>query len=1630
MSKPSPPLIESFFGRLRRRRIIRLVWKFFKRFFVVCLFLLFGLWFLLQSERFQNWAIGKTTTFLSEELNTEIEVGHIDIDFFNKLVLEDFFLADQRGDTLLYSRELKTSLSANLLGILGGELDIDDIYLEDAIVHIQRDSNQRQNNFAFILDYLKKPKKKKKKKKAKTASKPFLLDIDAVYLTNVHFIKQDVPKGQLIDVLLPRGKILVDELLLDDNQFRLKEVELSRPIVRIAENERMPLPKEPKPTLIVLKEEQSDTKDSAKTKKPLQLELARLRLTNGIFYLDNYRKAPERVKPLDVVDFEHLALDEITLAIDSFAYSPDNYSGIVERISCREQSGFVLRKLSAERAKVTNRRLELTGMELMTPQSHLRDTLIFKYRSFSDFDDFEDRVLMDGRFKKSKVALKDVMAFAPKLNNNNFFAKNQEEVIQLDGRLSGRVNNLRGRNLLIRLGRRSYFKGSFSSRNLAIKNEEALNLKLERLRTDMQTLRLLIPNFNPPKNFDKLGRIDFSGRFDGFFVDFVAYGELQSELGKATMDMRMDLRRGRDLAEYSGQLSLESFDLARWADDDRLGKVTFRSEVKNGVGLTLETVDVKLGANIQSFTFKDYTYENLAIEGKFNQKLFDGKLNIKDDNIDLAFDGALDFSDSIPLFNFRAQVNELDLKSLNLSKQNFVLAGKVDIELRDKNFANMTGHIVANDLMLQKDDSLRFVMDTLSVVNTLLDNGDKSLLLHSELINLQMIGRFDIDRLGDVFTGFIEKNYTELADRFGIRSSGKPLPVSRFGYNLDIHDTKNLTELFVPGLDTLRDIVLKGLVDTYRDTISLLLDIPALAVNNLQFEDIILQFDGNDKNSLVDLGVYHTVINNKQHFEPLSLQADIQKDTVAFELNATNFNNILDNLNLNGRLFFVDDMVQISFLPSDLVILQDRWSIDPSNYLRFNKKRIETEAFRLTLNDRIIELENIGNRGLKAHVEGFDLSLIDEIWDYSKLDFNGRFTVEVSAQDIFKLQELELSVMADTMFVNGDDWGVLRIDANMPTTKHAVQGYVSITKDDQQLITEGYFAPPKSIRQDFMKYKYEFNGNISNFPLYIAEYWIAGGVDNTKGSFDAEVKIYGDRKPRLKGELQIRNLETTIEYLNTRYTAESGTVKMNDEYFFDASGNTIKDRDGRVAYVTGGITHKWLKNLGLNATINSPEFLVLNTTKEDSDLYYGTAIAGGEVKFTGNFNQTNIDIDAFSRSNSELFIPLTEDRDASEISFIKLINKEDRKIVIDKKKNRDLRGVELNMNLSFNDAAQVSMIFDERTRDIMRGRGNGDIQIFISRSGNFTMYGNYDITEGEYLYTWMRFVNKPFAIQEGGNIRWSGDPYNAQINIEAEYKGLTSPLTNFLFEYLNDDQVRQEARQSSSVDLTMLLSGQLQKPDISFDINFPKVTGELRNYTDSKMRILRGDPNELNRQVFGLMVIGSFLPSGQSTFAGNESLIPINTVSEWVANQLSIYVTELLSEAITGGAITGVDVDFNYNFYQSNELDLDDEQIIRSGSELGLDFKLLLNDRLELNLGGNIDFSSSAGGSSNAQNYPSGEIIFEYAITDNRRLKVRGYLLSDQTLLTSRRNKYGLGLRYSKEFETLKEFFQNKKKKD
>ena len=118
----------------------------------------------------------------------------------------------------------------------------------------------------------------------------------------------------------------------------------------------------------------------------------------------------------------------------------------------------------------------------------------------------------------------------------------------------------------------------------------------------------------------------------------------------------------------------------------------------------------------------------------------------------------------------------------------------------------------------------------------------------------------------------------------------------------------------------------------------------------------------------------------------------------------------------------------------------------------------------------------------------------------------------------------------------------------------------------------------------------------------------------------------------------------------------------------------------------------------------------------------------------------------------------------------------------ERKANEDLTnqltGVRVDMDLSIEKAAEMEIIFDEQAGDIIKGNGRGNIQLMVPRTGDFQMFGDYTIERGDYLFTLYNVINKKFAINNGGSIHWSGDPYKAEIKLEAEYSDLSASVGN------------------------------------------------------------------------------------------------------------------------------------------------------------------------------------------------------------------------------------------------------------
>ncbi len=1572
----------------------------------------------------QNKAAQELTKYLSSEWKTDVRVGRVQLGIFNKVKLEQFYLEDLKGDTMLYAGNLEVSHSG-VFDLIFRKFKIETLRLEDAEVRISREVGQKAQNFQFIVDYF----AQKDKKKSESPKKPFQLDLRHLYLDRVHFLKPDGVKGELFDIYVAHSEGHFDKFDLAGKRIALAGFVLDEPVVKITLNKPNPLSD---PVLTIV-EEPVDSTDTLK----LVITIADFDLNGGKFSLRNHKVEPKRLTPDSILNYNYLDVMDLEVHFNDFRFSELEFAAEVEKIACRDTTGFVLENLSAKQAALSCRGMELYGVNLKTPYTELGDTLIFRYGgSYTAWEDFVNEVKMDGRFHQSKVALRDVMKFAPALENNPFFKENKEQIVDLDGQIKGPVNRLDGKNLKIRMAEGLKIEGNFSTLNLAVPEEQFLHLKLDRLQTDVWTLRKLIPKFKPPDNFNSLGRLDFSGKFDGFFDDFVADGKLQTDIGRAEMFMNLKLREGRDKAKYSGDLYLHDFDLGKWSGNKDLGKVTLDTHVKQGVGLTLSKVSADVEGIVDSLTYKGYIYRNATIVGSLQRNRFIGDFKIDDGNLNLVFGGEINMTEKIPSFNFKAEINKLDLKPLNFTNKDLQFFGKIDMQLKGIKLSDISGFANASDFFIIKNRKDTLTIDS-AVLSSVWDSerAEKQFKLNSSLGDLSIKGNFDIEKIPSQLSNFVSVNYPAFAERLKLKPTSMRADTSKFEFDLQVRQLQNLVNFFEEKLQGFDESIVKGSYDGYKNKAYLEVEVPAWEYENIKFKDVYLRSKLNGPEGSLQVGVIETAFSETQKLSPVSLIGTVYSDTLEFLIISSNFYKILDNININGVLSLEEgNAMRISFKPSDLVVLNETWNISTDNFLRIGDNSIETSNFILSSGQRNIKLSSVKGEGLELQLNNYPIDSLSFIKEVKNHKISGIGDLTAKVKNVFKFEGLSTLLRINDLTINGDNYGVLRLDATGNNLKESVTVGLSIEGDTSMLVAEGYFNPPgiepkmaKSWKKDDPLY-FDFKVDIEKYPVKIVNYFVPE-VLNPEGSLSAEdIHFFGKpSKPEISGLASVNNVKFGIKPIGMTYRVPEGQVTINNR-IFDAKDTWVLDPENNRARLDGGITHNHFKDFGLDLTISTETnrpFIGMNTTEKDNPSFYGKAVGTGHVRFTNSFKKPELRVNAKTTAGTHLFLPMgatTASKNTDFIVFTKPILETD-KPNGPTEEPKELRGLNMYFDVDITEDAVMEVVFDRTWGDVLKGTGNGNLLVDITREGDFVMKGLFTVVTGEYLFTMMRLgLNKPFNVEPDGTIYWSGSPYDATININATYEGLNTSVYNLIAEYMTtaSQEVQDVARNSTPVNLTMGLSGRLMKPDVKFDINIPNVASELRNYVDNKMRTVRLDPNELNRQVFGLLMLGQFLPSGYAIQADD---IGINTVSEMLSNQASILLTEFISEFLTGkNLVKGIDFNIKYNRFTSG--------ISPGGSSANLtsnflqtSLKVIINDRFSIKAGGNFGNQTYLGTSG----ILAGEFTVEYSLTKDKRLVLRAYAGTEADIFSSRRNTQGFEISYRREFDSLSELFNEHK---
>ncbi len=1278
----------------------------------------------------------------------------------------------------------------------------------------------------------------------------------------------------------------------------------------------------------------------------------------------------------------------------------------VKHFSCLEKSGFEIKKLQSK-MWITNKQWGMKDVEINTSHSRLKAKhLYLNYIPGQKcWANFVKKMQLDFLINSSKVSFLDIAYF-----NENLLGF--REKVSLQGHFHGTIYDLRAKNLNLVYGDNTTIRGRFYMNGLPDLTTTYLAANFKQLTTSVADVqKVYIPgyengHFKLPKFLNNLGVISYRGKFNGFFNDFVCFGEFKTDLGSFKTDILFNPEKGTDKINFNGDLAAENFDLGGLLQQKKVGSITMNVTTK-GYTTTKNTAGIVKG-NISEFKFYDYNYENVALNGFFGNSVFDGKLSIKDPNINFNFAGKVDFSKKVPTMNFSSNLLMAKLYPLHLNsddkKSNLTFSIKAN--LKGSDFNNINGSLDVNKA-LYKNSFGKLPLKQLSLIaNTSPEH--KKINVDSDYATLEIEGNYSVEKLQQTLLHLMYNYLPAYAEDTIYMEKDT---INKFDFLVHLKNTSAVSKVLYPEIKLAENTELQGNIDAEQQSYNIRLNTSRLQYKNNTFKGLKIHVDTDkeqftfksnmDKFSIVDnYGLYN-----------LSPRINIKNNRIQFNLHWNNWGNTTYSgaVGASGKVSKSakpkHNKWDIDIEPGTIVMADSVWTI-PASKINIDSSSWYIKNFRLQRKNNFLsidgKLSENKNDTVKVEIKNIALKSLNAILTNKNMGIDGLVNGNIRLLDFYGTPLVNSDIRLSNLIVNSDTIGNVTLHSawEQANKKVRLKGEIADSRK-KKLNVDGFFYPHNNtldvdLLLNHMRIKF--------MEPYIEEY-----VTNLSGSLSGKLNLKGKlQQLKPNGCLKLNDVNLKIKATQTKYrcndsvTASSGKIHFNRFKVYDSRNN--------AALVNGDIYYKSFSDIGFNLTAKFNDFKVLNSKITDNEIFYGKAFVSGVGKLRGDINNLKADINVKTEGNTTVYIPMDSRSDLQEINFITFVNTTANKTSNPAANdyNVDLFGVDVNCDLEITPDAGVQIIFDSKIGDILKANGAGNLKLQIDKKGDFQMYGNYTVKKGSYLFTLQNVINKKFDLDQGGVIKWNGNPYEALIDVNASYNVKTT-LYDLLLNTPYVDKTRK-----IPVQCKMNLSQRLESPTIKFNIDFPT----LDQQTQSVLSGLFSSEDEINKQILSLLVLNRFytpeyMRATDPNFENKNSSYAVGaTAGELFSNQLSNWLSQISN-----------DFDIGFTWRPGDNITKDEVELALSTQ--------IFNDRVTIN--GNVGTRNDQTAKSNFV----GDVDVNVKLDKSGKLQFKAFSRSNEYLIyEDNKNTQGIGVFYREDFNTWGElfrkylrFFKRKRKK-
>jgi hypothetical protein len=1612
----------------------------------------------IRSPWGQGIIVDKAVSFVEKKTGSKFNIDRLFITFSGNIYLEGLYLEDLSGDTLLYSQDLEAGL--NFLPLFSsGDIKVSKLHWEGVKGNVSRKAETEDFNFTFLIEAFI-PQSAEEPVAPDSTSTGLKLALSNILLANFNLNYEDQFLG--ISSQLTLGELTMDlpQIDLETGTIEISEISLSNTKADYLQTKPFtqspPDTAESGPINLILSElairniqlnyknevdQQLATLDlqelllelpmlDLKTQE-VQLDLFALKNSSILFYdfsIPSINPTPESDSsstsftwPEWAVNARQITLNEnqieyktsetdfqkgffnpeailitgLTADLSDLMLENKSAAAQINSFQFEEASGFSLEDFSLH-FDLDDTGTSIENLNLAINRSQLTGDLKLTYSSIDQFIQNPDLVAFDLNLKVPKLAIGDAYYFQPALAQDTLIQKLEAYPFSAELVVDGSLNLLQISAAHLSWGKTNFFASG--------KMSEVLDLALLgfdfpeiQLKSSRETLLAFISEselgIQLPEDFLLTGQA--SGQLNDLGLEF----DFKSTFGDLVL---LASYQDQDQLAFDVKLEAKAIQLNNLLQNQELDTIYFSLDLK-GSGSTWYGINAEIQAKFDSLQLYQNDFSDLALSGNLENGSGTISSALDSKNLRYNLSATVDLDSINSKASLHLNLKGADLVALGLTQK----SSKAQLNLE----ANFEGNLedfqasatIFDATVVQEEKPYNLGEIRL---NAFVKNDSTHINLESQPIAGFLQANTNPSELTAVLAKYFN-GYFGIKDT--ISSKGNVVLTLDFAFQQD----PTLNEILLPGLIQLDSSSIKVDFSEAKQTLRANVNFPFVNFGGTEIDSLGVQINSDSLRFDFKFG-FASLNTGPIDMERTIISGTLEDTKLLLDLQFFEKSEILTQI--ASQIDLLPDGIQVKFLPESLILDKTAWTVPSSNSLLYSNQEITLTDMLFTANNQKIvltdKLDALEQPHIAAVFDGFRLKNLTSFLNPTEVIADGLLQGQLIIQKPFGALGVLADLNIDSLAVLNTNLGTLSVNAEAGSI-----GNYTLKAD---LKGQGINLDIKGdFKSDETAASFDFELDLNRIELVILEGLIPKQITQAGGVLQGKINANGTMlDPIYEGILTFKDASITPTIVGTKYLFEDESIRLsNAGIHFDKF--TVRDEAQNTFALGGEIGTESFTNPTFDLQVTAKNFIAVNATDEKRELFFGKGTIDADITIKGDLILPIIRGKLAVKNQTDLtfIVPTSQAELVKREGVVVFVNKKNPDSILnsnDEEVSNSFSGYDIKLLLEVDPTAKFKIIIDPNSGDNLTLIASGELDLAIDPIGRTSLSGRLEVQDGYYEMSLYNLVNRKLAIIKGSTIVWNGDPLDATLDISTSYELrtaaaplMTSQLTG------SGDAIQSQYDKRLDFIVYLYLDGDLLKPQISFGLDMPEdERGEFGGSVYSKVLQLGEQEAELNRQVFSLLVLNRFFPSGGSDgSSGGKEALARNSVSQLLSDQLNNFSNQLFGDS-------GFEVGFEVDSYTNG-------QGGKSQTELNVSAQQkLFNDRLTVQVGSQFDVEGNSQANQDAGAI-LGNVSIEYTLTEDGRFKIRAFRKNQfESVIDGQLIVTGLGVVFNREFNSFRQLWE------